>query len=59
MTAPQARAHKARRLIDLDTTLLVLPQQFESVRDIDKQAGEKDLQSRERALLAARLGPAN
>jgi hypothetical protein len=31
----------------LETTLLALSQQFEPVRDIDKQAVEKDLQSRE------------
>ena len=45
----------AGRLIDLDTTLPVLSQQFEPVRDIDKQAVEKDLQSRERTLLATQL----
>jgi hypothetical protein len=39
----------------LDTTLLVLSQQFEPVRDIDKHAVEKHLQSRERTLLATQL----
>jgi hypothetical protein len=38
----------------LETTLLVLSQQFEPVRDIDKQAVE-DLQSRETTLLATQL----
>jgi hypothetical protein len=33
----------------------VLSQQFEPVRDIDKNAVEIDLQSRERALLATQL----
>ena len=42
----------AKRPIELDATLLVLSQQFEPVRDIDKQAVEKDIQSRERTLLA-------
>jgi hypothetical protein len=45
----------AGRLIDLDTTLPVLSQQFEPVRDIDKQAVEKDMQNREMTLLAAQL----
>ena len=45
----------AGHLIDLDTTLLVLSQQFEPVRDIDKQAVEKDLQSCETTLLATQL----
>ncbi len=46
----------AGRLIDLNTTLLVLPQQFEPVRDIDKQARRKKiLQSREKTLLATQL----
>jgi hypothetical protein len=39
----------------LETTLLVLSQQFEPVRDIDKQAVEQDLQSRETTLLATQL----
>jgi hypothetical protein len=39
----------------LDTTLLVLSQQFEPVRDIDKQTVEKDLQSCETTLLATQL----
>jgi hypothetical protein len=39
----------------LDTTLPVLLQQFEPVRDIDKQAVEKDIQNRERTLLATQL----
>jgi len=49
----------AGRPIDFDTALLVLSQQFEPVRDIDKQAVDKDLQSRETTLLATRLWPAN
>jgi hypothetical protein len=36
--------------------LLVLSQQFEPVRDIDKQAVDKDLQSRETTLLATLAG---
>jgi hypothetical protein len=38
----------AGRLIDLDTTLPVISQQFEPVCEIDKQAVEKDTESRER-----------
>jgi hypothetical protein len=49
----------AGRLIDFDTALLVLSQQLEPVRDIDKQAVDKDLQSRETTLPATRLWPAN
>jgi hypothetical protein len=41
----------AGRLIDLDTTLPVISQQFEPVREIDKQAVEKAIQSRERLYL--------
>jgi hypothetical protein len=37
----------------------VLFQQFEQVRDIDKYGVGKDLQSRERTLLATQLRPAN
>jgi hypothetical protein len=47
--------HRPGALIDLDATLPVLWQQFEPVRDIDKQAVEKDFQSRERTLLATQL----
>jgi hypothetical protein len=47
MTARQARAY-AGALIDLDTTLPVISQQFEPVCEIDKQAVEKDTESRER-----------
>jgi hypothetical protein len=50
---------RGARLIDFDTALLVLSQQFEPVRDIDKQAVDKDLQSRETTLLATRLWPAS
>jgi hypothetical protein len=39
--------------------LLVLSQQFEPVRDIDKQAVDKDRQSRETTLLAPQLWPTN
>jgi hypothetical protein len=45
----------AGRLIGLDTTLLVLSQQFEPVCAVDKEAVEKDLQSREKILLARQL----
>jgi hypothetical protein len=47
--------HRPGAIIDLDATLPVLRQQFEPVRDIDKQAVEKDIQSPERTLLAAQL----
>jgi hypothetical protein len=36
----------------LETTLLVLSQQFEPVRDINTQTVEKDVQSRETTLPA-------
>jgi hypothetical protein len=39
--------------------LLVLSQQFKPVRDIDKPAIDKDLQSSETTLLATQLWPAN
>jgi hypothetical protein len=39
----------------VDTTLLVLLQQFEPARDIDKHAVEKDIQSRDRTLLATQF----
>jgi hypothetical protein len=61
---PSERPHRrlarlGRRLIDLGTTLLVLLQQFEPVRDIDKYGVGKDIQSRERILHATQLRPPN
>jgi hypothetical protein len=59
MTAGRLARAQAGHLIDLDTTVLVLLQQFEPVRDADKYGVGKDLLSRERILLATQLPPAN